>query len=424
MGDNYSEFFPQIRLEDYDYSLPKNRIAGFPLENRAESRLLVVRSDDSPIDHRRFYELPQLLPDDALLVLNDSRVIPARVLCSKPSGGRVEIFCMEALKPSADPQITLMSTGHCSWKCLIGGRNIKTGTVLRLEAKNQSEELTLEIVVKDKKEQEATVDFSWNPQEKTFSEILQLFGLTPLPPYIKRDSVELDKTRYQTVFADHDGSVAAPTAGLHFTNEIFDQLRNKNIEIIKITLHVGAGTFQPINDNDVNNHEMHKERFLISSDTINKLLYKLQLKPSAIVATGTTALRTSETLYWLGAKLLNGYIPFENFFELAQYEPYKLAADNNLPDTISAYKAVANYLDDNRIDTLCGETALFIVPGYKFRVIDTLITNFHIPKSTLILLVAAFVGKELWQNAYSEALNNSYRFLSYGDTSLLFRKRL
>lgn len=442
------DFFPNnIILDDYYYNLPKERIAQYPLSDRSSSKLLVayldhqnknlhnnlhnnhlsenlvVNNSDISIYHKTFSDLPDLIPDDSIMFLNDTKVIPARLLFRKPTGGLVEIFCLEPVFPSSDPMIALQSEKRTIWNCLFSGRNIKEGTTLHIASENMTTDLKALVLKKVGKNM--LVEFSWENSNEKFITIINKIGNIPLPPYINRDSDESDYETYQTVYANYDGSVASPTAGLHFTEDIFNKLTRKNIKIETLTLHIGLGTFNPIETQNISEHNMHSEIISVNLNTLNSILnFFSNNMNKKFIAVGTTSLRTLETLYWLGVKVkLN--IKFKNHIDtllLNQYEPYYYHKTYDLPDVREAFKLLFDYTENElKAQSIVGRTELFIVPGYDFKVVDTLITNFHMPGSTLIFLVAAFIGQENYRRIYQEALNEKYRFLSYGDSSILFR---
>lgn len=393
----------KLDVNDYTYNLPQEKIAQYPLAQRDQSKLLVY--DEGIIQHARFKDVAEFLPPESTLFFNETKVIPARLLFQKETGAVIEIFLLNPISPSSLLLEAMQVSHTCSWKCTIG--NVKRwpdGTVL---SKNINQ-VTLQVSLKDR--EHGIVEFNWN-SDHMFGELLQQIGNTPLPPYLKRNPEETDKERYQTVYSNQEGAVAAPTAGLHFTSEVFESLKKKNITTDFLTLHVSAGTFQPIKVKDPVDHIMHQEQVVISRKNIESIL-----KSKNIIAVGTTSLRTLESLYWYGVKLVEDP---EATFTISQQYPY---SHKNLPTASSALKAVAHYMDVHDKNTLTGETSIYIVPGYTFQLCRALITNFHQPASTLILLVAAFMGDD-WKKIYTEALENEYRFLSYGDSSLLIPKR-
>ena len=396
---------PELNLEDYLYDLPEEKIAKFPLEDRSSSKLLHVRRDNSSIKDSHFNKLPELLDENFVLVFNETKVISARLILQKETGGRAEIMLLRPLEPSNDPQIVMASRKSCRWECLIGGKKIKESSVLL-----NNEQIPLKCIVIEKDANKAVVEIRWD-EDISFSQVLQELGKIPLPPYLKRETTEEDKTTYQTVYANIEGSVAAPTAGLHFTDEVLNELKSKNIEDLKFILHVGAGTFLPISSEDVKDHKMHSEQVIIEKDKLIQLKYYLE-RDKDICAVGTTSIRTLETIIVFGEVLLN---ESRSEFYLDQWDAYKYENVNPI-DSISS---VLEFMDQNNLEKLIGDTKLLIIPGYRFRIVKAIITNFHQPESTLILLIAAFLGKDLWRAAYEHALNNQYRFLSYGDSSLL-----
>jgi S-adenosylmethionine:tRNA ribosyltransferase-isomerase len=389
-----------LNIRDYTYDLPADRIALFPPAKREDSKLLVY--DRGQITHSRFYCLTEYLPPNSLLFFNDTKVIPARLHFQKETGAVIEIFLLHPVQPSTLLLEAMQAHGTCSWQCTIG--NLKRWTEGTLLTKRIGD-ITLHASLTDR--EKGTVLFTWDG-DRSFAEIISRSGETPLPPYLKREAEASDKERYQTVYAHYEGAVAAPTAGLHFTPEIMDTLRRKNIQMDFLTLHVSAGTFQPVKVEDATEHIMHHEQIVIHRDTIVQLLQTDKF----IIPVGTTSMRTLESLYWYGVKLVAD--PGAAFV-IGQRDPYTSSA---LPSKKEALTAVLQHLDAHQKDTLAGETSIYIMPGYSFRICQALITNFHQPGSTLILLVAAFIGED-WKKIYAEALAGRYRFLSYGDSSLL-----
>lgn len=405
-----------IRIEDFDYLLPAERIAQFPLETRDSSKLLVYK--DGCIADDRFSGIDQHLPKNCLLVFNNTRVIRARLIFSKPTGGRIEIFCLEPMFPTAEIQQAFHQKSSSTWKCLVG--NMKRWKSETLTTECNTHGVTHQMFADLKTDcQDGTfeISFKWSPPEKTFSEILELMGKIPLPPYINRQPVTSDNDRYQTVYARNEGSVAAPTAGLHFTPSLISQLRSKGIETENVTLHVGMGTFRSVVAEQIRDHLMHQEKIVISRNTIHQLLSNLN-RP--VIAVGTTSARTLESLYWLGVSLILDHSG--NHPVVSQWIPYQQNTERMI-SVRQSLQAIINYLDERKLDEFSGETQLMIVPGYQYRIISGLITNFHFPKSTLLLLVAAMIGDD-WQRVYKHALDNGYRFLSYGDSCLFFNARL
>lgn len=395
----------RINIEEFTYELPPERIALFPLEQRDQSKLLVYSK--GAITHQQFRALPDLLPKNSVLFFNDTKVIPARIIFQKDTGAQIEIFLLNPENKSELLQNAMLVTGSSTWKCTIG--NLKRwgeGTILN----KKSGPLTLTARLADR--QEGLVQLSWTPTDFTFAEVVNEFGNTPLPPYIKRDVADNDKDRYQTVYSHYEGAVAAPTAGLHFSDEVLREIQDKGIIKDFLTLHVSAGTFQPVKVQNATEHIMHAEQIVATRKNIENLL----LSGKKIVAVGTTSLRTLESLYWYGVKLIQNN---SNEFIINQFDPY-VHQENELPNRAEALKAILKSMDKSGVSSVAGTTSIFILPGYSFKIVDCLITNFHQPASTLMLLVAAFVGED-WKDIYNEALATGYRFLSYGDSSLLMR---
>jgi S-adenosylmethionine:tRNA ribosyltransferase-isomerase len=400
-----------ISIAEYDYMLPPERIAAVPLSKREASKLLIF-SDSSIIDDF-FYNLKDHLPSNSLLILNDTRVIEARIFFTKDTGATIEIFLLEPYQASIEE--TLQHGGSVYWKVLIGGASKwKPGQVLSkkllIEANNV--ELTAKYIKKE--DDYFVVELSWNSSH-IFSDILHNAGKIPLPPYIKRETTEQDTVRYQTVFSRNDGSVAAPTAALHFTDSILNDLKQKSIDVGYLTLHVGAGTFKPVKTEDISAHHMHEEPFSISK----KLLQSI-LAAEKIIVVGTTSLRCIESIYWMGIKLMNNQL--NNDWVIHQWDPYSLADNGGKKDFKMVITKIIDWMDLHQLETINGRTSLMIVPGYTFAIPDAIITNFHLPKSTLLLLVSAFTNNN-WKKIYEHALANDYRFLSYGDSSLLWRNK-
>lgn len=399
-----------ISIQDYTYELPEEKIALFPLEKRDTSKLLVYK--EGQISEDRFVNIASRLPKGTLLLFNNTKVIHARLEFFKPSGARIEIFCLEPASVITEYSTVMASRGYSRWKCLVGGA-----------AKWKEEPLVKEIIVGNEKAllnaskiscegDTYIIELSWQPEHLSFAEILEAAGKVPLPPYIKRQVTDSDESRYQTIFARHEGSVAAPTAGLHFSADVFDSLSSKQIECAYLTLHVGAGTFRPVKANTMQGHEMHAEYIDVSAETIRKIS-----KHKAVAAVGTTALRTIESLYWLGVKA--SLMPNEKDLTLGQWDVY---ADEYLNTQLTAEDALVHlleWMERNSRSHIFTKTQLLIAPGYKFRLVKILTTNFHQPQSTLLLLVAAAVGSK-WKVLYNYALNHDFRFLSYGDSNLIF----
>jgi S-adenosylmethionine:tRNA ribosyltransferase-isomerase len=396
-----------IRIEDYNYDLTEDRIAKFPLENRDQSKLLFYKK--GRIEARKFTEIPNLLPKKSLLVFNETKVIRARLLFRKTTGALIEIFCLEPVEPSADHQLAFQSNSPVVWKCLVGNAKRWKSGVLEMPIETDTGKATLKAEQVEKLSDSFLVRFSWESVEKTFSEIIEFSGLVPLPPYLNREAVETDKARYQTVYARHDGSVAAPTAGLHFTERQFNELKEKGIHTAKVTLHVGAGTFRPVVSSSIAAHDMHSERIRVSLETLSILRAELGKN---IIPVGTTSVRTLESLYWLAARLKKG----DESFYVDQWDPYNRRINGALKMP-EALDLLIGYLVKRDMTELEAVTRLIIVPGYQFKLCSGLVTNFHLPKSTLLLLVAAVIGSD-WKKAYDFALQHDFRFLSYGDSCL------
>lgn len=391
----------QINISDYNYELPDERIAKFPLEKRDSSKLLTYVSGN--VSTNVFSSLPDILPANSCLVFNNTRVIQARLEFFKSTGSRIEIFCLEPQEPSSY-ELSLSSTQSCVWKCMIGNLKKWKGEVLKKEV--GADNLVLEAERLETNGNISYIKFSWN-NRVSFAEVLDLLGELPIPPYLNRKTQESDKTTYQTVYSKVKGSVAAPTAGLHFTPEVISALHDKGIKTMELTLHVGAGTFQPVKAEEIGGHAMHAEKVEVSKEFIQNLIENL----GNIVAVGTTSVRTLESLYYLGVQLHNG----DTSLLVNQWEPYE---SEKVLSAREALEAILNYMEKTQSNILYATTQIMIVPGYKFNIVNVLITNFHQPKSTLLLLLAAFVG-EKWRELYEYALNNDYRFLSYGDSSVL-----
>lgn len=394
-----------IAIADFDYPLPDDRIAKFPLERRDQSKLLVYRGGN--IEESRFDHVPELLPPDTLLIFNNTKVIHARLFFRKPTGSTIEVFCLEPFQmPVA---LSFEQRGHCTWNCFIGNnKKWKEGSLSRqLDIHGQS--VTLTATRRKAVGNAWIVDFDWDGG-LSFAELIDQAGVIPLPPYLHREAVSSDNERYQTVYALHQGSVAAPTAGLHFSPQVFEALRQKGIATDFITLHVGAGTFKPVSTPTIGEHEMHVEKIEISRSNIECILNHLG---HIVIPVGTTTVRTIESVYWFGVKLSrNSKL---DAMHVMQWDPYEL--ESLSVSTEHAYKNVLQWMEEQGIEQLGGDTQLMIAPGYRYHVISGLITNFHQPKSTLLLLVSALVG-DAWKECYRYALDHQFRFLSYGDSCL------
>jgi S-adenosylmethionine:tRNA ribosyltransferase-isomerase len=406
---NQNTFTPQsnIRISEYDYDLPESRIARYPLAQRDLSKLLIYR--DGNISENIFSSLPQYLQGNDLLVVNNTRVIHSRLIFRKLTGALIEIFCLEPHEPS-DYQLALQAKHTCQWKCIAGNLKKWKQDSLFKEIKSPQGIVKLEASKKTQLDNHLIIKFTWD-KGLTFAQLLELTGETPIPPYLNRESEAIDKERYQTVYSLREGSVAAPTAGLHFTDNVFEQLKAKNITTANVTLHVGAGTFKPVQTEYVREHEMHSEFFTVSKTTLENLM-----KNDRIVAVGTTSLRTLESLYWLSNKLKENPHDTE-ISELGQWDAY--AIDSKLTYG-QAMETLLEYMQRNGLESFSARTSMMILPGYQIKSAKALVTNFHQPKSTLLLLVSAFIGSD-WKKVYAFALENNFRFLSYGDSSLLFR---
>jgi S-adenosylmethionine:tRNA ribosyltransferase-isomerase len=410
------ELLRNIRINEYDYPLPDDRIAQFPLQVRDKSKLLIVK--DSIISEDNFAAVTSYLPADSLLISNETRVVHARLLFMKPSGSHIEIFCLAPVAPTHDIQLAFQQQQSCTWKCLVGNARRWKSSPLELESEIDGLAIKLMASMTKRVETDFYIHFEWTPTHITFAQILDHFGKIPLPPYISREASENDNTRYQTVFARNDGSVAAPTAGLHFTAEVLSGLAAKNIQIASVTLHVGAGTFKPVSSETIGNHHMHFEQVIVPVRLLKEII---RYKNKHITLVGTTTVRTLESVYWQGVKWLRN--PAEiPMMHIEQWDPY-LSLSENQVDTQQALQCVIDTLEKYGLTEMLGETSLMIAPGYNFHVPDAIITNFHQPKSTLLLLIAAFIGTQ-WKNVYQHALSNNFRFLSYGDSCLFFKHKL
>lgn len=399
-----------IRIEDYDYPLPDSRIAKYPLPQRDSSQLLHYSNGD--ISSHHFADLPNMLPDDVMLIFNNTRVIQARMHFRKPTGAIIEIFCLEPLLP-ADYAISLQSTVSCRWLCLVGNsKKWKEGS-LELTFAHNGKEVVLSACRGDAKGDGYEVEFQWNDETLTFGDILEILGELPIPPYLNRATEEQDKTTYQTVYSKIEGSVAAPTAGLHFTPAVLDAIRSKGIPTHELTLHVGAGTFKPVKSDTIAQHAMHTEYIQVSRALIEELCHSSR----RVVAVGTTSVRTLESLYFIAAALYRNPQATAEQLHVEQWMPY---GEYPQLSRSEAMKILLDYLDNINSDYLISATRIIIAPGYQFHIVDGIVTNFHQPRSTLLLLVSAFVDGD-WHAIYDYALSHDFRFLSYGDSSLLWR---
>jgi S-adenosylmethionine:tRNA ribosyltransferase-isomerase len=404
------EKIKELQIGEYDYELPPDRIAQYPVPERDMSKLLIFR--DKKITSDLFTNIGCFLPSGSLLVFNNTRVIRARILFRKSTGAEIEILCLEPLLP-AEYELSFSSVKPVEWKCIVGNlKKWKSGSVDTSFIRNGKEYiLTAEKV--SPAADTFIIRFSWNGPELTFGEVIESAGHLPLPPYINREDTQDDSNRYQTVYSSVKGSVAAPTAGLHFTETVFEKIKKIGIETAEITLHVGAGTFQPVKRSHISEHEMHSEQFFVTAATIESLIRCA----GRIIPVGTTSVRTLESLYWLGIKAISDPSFYSKGLSLGQWEPYILKSDISVKESL---EALLRLMKNNGLESLHASTAIIIVPGYDFRLVSGMITNFHQPKSTLLLLISAFTG-EYWKAVYSYALENGFRFLSYGDSSLLLK---
>ena len=402
---------PEIHIEDYDYILPDERIAKYPLPRRDSSKLLFYKAGN--VSEYIFKDLPELLPSDAVMVFNDTKVVPARMHFVRDTGAHIEIFCLKPVEP-VEYNTIFSTTGKCRWSCVIGNSKRWKGDVLRLynpEGDPAIAAMDLKATLVDREDQTGTVEFVWENGAE-FSSVLELCGTVPIPPYLNRESEAIDSERYQTLYAHWRGSVAAPTAGLHFTEEVLEEIGRKGIDKETVCLHVGAGTFLPVKSSNVAEHTMHREPFVVRKDFLKTLING----DKKVIAVGTTSVRTLESLFYLGVSCIEKGEPED----ITQWCPYTRDYSYSLKESL---QAIVDYLDSHGLDEVKADTRIIIVPGFKFRVVDYLVTNFHQPQSTLILLVSAFVGGD-WRRIYDFALENGFRFLSYGDSSLLVRADL
>ena len=399
-----------IDLNEYDYDLPANRIAQYPVNERDMSQLLIYKDDK--ISNDIFRNIDSYISSESLLIFNNTRVVRARILFLKETGAQIEILCLEPHSPF-EYELSFSSKDPVEWKCLIGNlKKWKNRTIHSyFSYKGHRLKLTAERLLPVG--EAWIIKFCWSSNAISFGEVIEATGHIPLPPYINRADNEEDLNRYQTVYSKIDGSVAAPTAGLHFTNNVFERLDQKGIKSVEVTLHVGAGTFQPVKSNTIKKHVMHSEHFFVTAETI-KLIIENHGK---IIPVGTTSVRVLESLYWLGVKLITDRSNFMHVLSLSQWEPYELETNIAVNESM---ESLLNHMKDRNLYYLHASTGIIIVPGYNFRMIEGIITNFHQPKSTLLLLISALIGNN-WKKVYEFALENDFRFLSYGDSSLLFR---
>ena len=397
-----------IHISDYNYLLPDDKIAKFPKEQRDQSKLLVYQS--GKIKEDIFYNLPKYLPKNSLMVFNNTKVIQARLHFKKVSGALIEIFLLEPSMPT-DYELMFQTKGYCEWLCLIGNLKKWKEGILVKEFIYKGETVRIEATKKESIGTSHKVALKWDNTSLSFAELIDLIGELPIPPYLNRETEESDKTTYQTIYSKINGSVAAPTAGLHFTNNVLQDLDSYGIEREELTLHVGAGTFKPVKSEELRGHDMHTEYISVSKQTLEKLLSY----DASAIAVGTTSVRTLESLYYMGVKLHSNPDLSEQELHITQWEPYKVKSSLTATEAI---EEIIKYLDRNNVSTLHSSTQIMIAPGYNYKIVKLLITNFHQPQSTLLLLVSAFV-KGNWKTIYDYALAHDFRFLSYGDSSLL-----
>ena len=399
-----------LEVIDFDYELPAEKIALHPLSQRDASKLLIYK--EGVITDTIFSTLPSQLQSGTCLVFNQTKVVPARLVFEKSTGGQIEVFCLEPANNEQDMNSALSNQSPLQLQCLVGGASKwKRGS--SLTQKKDTIELSVEMI--EKTADAFILQFHWSPANLPFSSVLETFGQTPLPPYLKRKANQSDSTRYQTVYASQEGSVAAPTAGLHFTPKTLEELQENKIGLESITLHVGAGTFKPVKAAQMQGHEMHQEWIDVDLAFLEKWRNQID---SPLIAVGTTSLRTLESLYWLGVKV--ALEPADKIPMLSQWECYEL--EKTGLSIAQSLDALIQFLQKKKLDKLVTQTALLIAPGYTIKTVDALVTNFHQPRSTLLLLIAAFIGED-WKKVYQHALDNDYRFLSYGDSSLLWRQK-
>lgn len=402
-----------IRIEDFDYALPADRIAMHPLAERDASRLLVCRGES--LEEDIFRNIADHLPTDSLMVFNDTRVIEARLFFVTPGGGLAEVFLLEPLGHGGDMAAALSAQGGAEWLCLVRGVDKwKDGRRLEAMAEAPNGPVVLKASLIERDGDGFRMRFEWSPPEMKMADVLHHCGRIPLPPYIRREADEKDTERYQTVYAAREGSVAAPTAGLHFTDAVLKKLDSSGIRRTRVTLHVGAGTFKPVKADRMAGHDMHREYMEVGGETLRML----RDCKTPLVAVGTTSLRTLESLYWMGCRVLRNPSLAAEEMQATQWEPYEQEGKTGVPSRDSL-AALCGWLERRGSDSLLGQTRLIIAPGYRFRMTDALVTNFHQPRSTLLLLVAAVLG-ERWKNAYELAVEKGFRFLSYGDSCLMF----
>jgi len=399
-----------IRISDYNYPLPDERIAKFPIAQRDHSKLLIYKQGEVGDDV--FYHLPNYLPSGALMVFNNTKVIQARMHFRKSTGALIEVFLLEPAEPT-DYELMFQTTARCSWYCLVGNlKKWKEGTLTRhINVKGQ--DVYVSATRGPIHGTSHTITFEWDGNHISFAEIIDTMGELPIPPYLNRETQESDKTTYQTVYSKIKGSVAAPTAGLHFTPEVLADIDARGIDREELTLHVGAGTFKPVKSEEIEGHEMHTEFISVRRDTIRKLIDH----KGCAIAVGTTSVRTLESLYYMGLKVMRNPNLSEDQLHVAQWEPYE-KVDDEVVGSMESLQALADWMDQHHLEVLHSSTQIIIAPGYDYKIVKMLVTNFHQPQSTLLLLVSAFVKGD-WHKIYDYALAHDFRFLSYGDSSLL-----
>lgn len=400
---------PNIRIEDFTYELPDDRIAKYPLKYRDSSQLLTYKN--KVIEKRSFSAIAELIPEESIMIFNDTKVVPARLHFQRPTGAHIEIFCLEPIQPEEYVSM-FAATGSCRWKCIVGNIKRWKNDILTLYnplSDERIEDMGLKAKLIERVGETSIIEFSWN-NDAPFSHVLEVCGQVPIPPYLNRNTEEVDLERYQTLYARYRGSVAAPTAGLHFTETVLESIRRRGVVTDTVCLHVGAGTFLPVKSSLVAEHTMHREPFVVTLELLERLI----ARKDHVVAVGTTSVRTLESLYYVGVSCIEKGRPVD----VGQWDPYSRDYGYS---TEEALKAIVDYLKVNDLKELKIGTRIIIVPGFNFRIVDILVTNFHQPQSTLLLLISAFVDGD-WRRIYDFALSNDFRFLSYGDSSILFRK--
>ncbi len=400
-----------IHISDYNYPLPEERIAKFPLPVRDQSKLLVYRNGN--ISETLFTSLPDYIEPGMLMIFNNTKVIQARLHFRKETGALIEIFCLEPIQPN-DYALNFQQTEHAAWLCMIGNLKKWKEGALKRQMTVKGQEVTLTATRGEARGTSHWIDFNWDNPNITFADILEVFGELPIPPYLNRETQESDKETYQTVYSKIKGSVAAPTAGLHFTQRVLDALKAKGVDLEEVTLHVGAGTFKPVKSEEIAGHEMHTEYISVSKQTIEKLI----AHQGKAIAVGTTSVRTLESLYYIGVTISRQPDANEADLHVKQWQPYET---NPSLSPVEALQAILDYMNRHGLETLHTSTQIIIAPGYEYKIVKRMVTNFHQPQSTLLLLVSAFVKGD-WRRIYDYALSHDFRFLSYGDSSLLINE--